>query len=94
MGSDSSKSGSPIEFILAPYDGTFSRTLDGNKPLVMEGDHVSTGTVVCVIEPDPIEMGDVLIEVESDTDGTIVDFLVQNMGKVSSGQPLIRIRKS
>ncbi len=57
-------------------------------PYVELGDVVKKGQVVCVIEAMKL-----MNEIESDTDGKIVEVLVENSQPVEYGEPLFRIER-
>ncbi len=76
-----------VHYITAPMIGTFYRAPDpSSPPFVKEGDHVSKGDVLCIIEAMKL-----MNEVESDVDGTIKEILVENAQPVEYGQKLFVI---
>ena len=81
------KSDANVHYITAPMIGTFYRAPDpSSPPFVKEGDHVSKGDVLCIIEAMKL-----MNEVESDVDGTIKEILVENAQPVEYGQKLFAI---
>ncbi len=73
--------------IKSPLVGTFYRAPSpGAPPFVEEGDIVSKGQVVCIIEALKV-----MNEIESDVDGRVVKILVENGQPVEYGQELMYI---
>jgi len=73
--------------IKSPLVGTFYRAPSpGAPPFVEEGDIVSKGQVVCIIEALKV-----MNEIESDVDGKVVKILVENGQPVEYGQELMYI---
>ncbi|MCX7760321.1 MAG: acetyl-CoA carboxylase biotin carboxyl carrier protein [Hydrogenothermaceae bacterium] len=73
--------------IKSPLVGTFYRAPSpGAPPFVEEGDMVSKGQVLCIIEALKV-----MNEIESDVDGKIVKILVENGQPVEYGQELFYI---
>ncbi|GAB6073130.1 acetyl-CoA carboxylase biotin carboxyl carrier protein [Venenivibrio stagnispumantis] len=73
--------------IKSPLVGTFYRApAPGAPPFVEEGDMVSKGQVVCIIEALKV-----MNEIESDVDGKVVKILVENGQPVEYGQELMYI---
>jgi acetyl-CoA carboxylase biotin carboxyl carrier protein len=73
--------------IKSPLVGTFYRSpAPGAPPFVEEGDIVSPGQVLCIIEALKV-----MNEIESDVRGRIVKILVENGQPVEYGQPLFLI---
>ena len=73
--------------IKSPLIGTFYRAPSpGAPPFVEEGDIVSKGQVLCIIEALKV-----MNEIESDIDGKIVKILVENGQPVEYGQELFYI---
>ena len=73
--------------IKSPLVGTFYRAPSpGAPPFVEEGDIVSKGQVLCIIEALKV-----MNEIESDVDGKIVKILVENGQPVEYGQELFYI---
>ena len=75
------------QFVVAPMAGTFYRSpAPGEPAFVAEGDKVSMGQVLCIIES--MKM---MNQIEADCDGTVVEVLVANRQAIESGTPLMRI---
>jgi acetyl-CoA carboxylase biotin carboxyl carrier protein len=73
--------------IRSPMVGTFYRAPSpGAKPFVMEGQSVSDGETLCIIEAMKI-----LNQIESDKSGKIVEILVENGQPVEYNEPLFVI---
>lgn len=73
--------------IKSPLVGTFYRAPSpGAPPFVEEGDTVSKGQVLCIIEALKV-----MNEIESDIDGKIIKILVENGQPVEYGQELFYI---
>lgn len=73
--------------IKSPLVGTFYRAPSpGAPPFVEEGDMVSKGQVLCIIEALKV-----MNEIESDVDGKVVKILVENGQPVEYGQELFYI---
>ena len=78
------------ENILAPMPGTFySATSPDTDPFVKEGDSVSEGDTLCIIEAMKI-----MNEIEAEQNGTITKILVANGKPVEYNQPLFVINPS
>ena len=76
--------------IRSPIVGTFYRAPSpGAPPFVKKGDRVKKGQVLCIVEAMKV-----MNEIESDTDGTIVDILVENGEPVEYNQVLFKIDTS
>ncbi|MHC4181764.1 MAG: acetyl-CoA carboxylase biotin carboxyl carrier protein [Planctomycetota bacterium] len=75
--------------IVAPMVGTFYSSAPGAEPYVKMGDTVDEETVVCIIEAMKI-----MNEVKAETEGKIVEVMVENGTAVEFGQPLFRIEAS
>jgi len=75
--------------IVAPMVGTFYSSAPGAEPYVNIGDTVDEETVVCIIEAMKI-----MNEVKAETEGKIVEVMVENGAAVEFGQPLFRIEAS
>lgn len=77
-----------LHIFTSPIVGTFyvSPKPDAD-PFAKPGDHVSKGTVLCIIEAMKI-----FNQIESDIDGVIVRRLAENGQAVEYGQPLFAIR--
>ena len=75
------------QIVAAPMAGTFYRSpAPGERAFVAEGDKVSMGQVLCIIES--MKM---MNQIEADCDGTVVEVLVANGQAIESGTPLMRI---
>ena len=73
--------------IRSPMVGTFYRAPSpGAKPFVVEGQSVTTGETLCIIEAMKI-----LNQIESDKSGKVVEILVENGQPVEYNQPLLVI---
>ncbi len=82
----SAKKAGQVE-ITAPIVGTFyAAPAPDAASFVKVGDHVSAGTVLCIIEAMKL-----MNEIEAETSGTIADILVRNEEPVEYGQALFRI---
>ena len=78
------------EEILSPMPGTFySASSPDSSPFVKEGDKVSKGDSLCIIEAMKI-----MNEIEAEESGTIVKFLVDDGSAVDYNQPLFLIDPS
>ena len=76
-----------LHVIKSPLVGTFYRApAPGAPPFVEEGDIVSPGQVLCIIEALKV-----MNEIESDVRGKIVKILAENGQPVEYGQPLFLI---
>jgi acetyl-CoA carboxylase biotin carboxyl carrier protein len=77
-----------LSTIKSPIVGTFyEASSPGAPPFVREGDNVTVGQVLCIVEAMKL-----MNEIESDAAGTIVKILVSNGQPVEYGQPLFKIR--
>ncbi len=75
-------------YITSPIVGTFYRAPSPTSdPFVKEGDHVTKGQVLCIVEAMKV-----MNEVESDVSGTIVKILVENAEPVEYGDKLFAIK--
>jgi len=73
--------------IKSPLVGTFYRSPSpGAPPFVEEGDMVSKGQILCIIEALKV-----MNEIESDVDGRVAKVLVENGQPVEYGQELFYI---
>jgi acetyl-CoA carboxylase biotin carboxyl carrier protein len=73
--------------IRSPMVGTFYRAASpGAKPFVDEGQGVSTGETLCIIEAMKI-----LNQIETDKSGKVVEILVENGQPVEYNEPLFVI---
>lgn len=84
-------SGSPeresLMTVISPVVGTFYRSSSPDaEPYVEEGDLVSRGQVLCLVEAMKL-----MNEIESEVDGRVVKVLVENEAGVEYGQPLFVI---
>ena len=78
------------ENILSPMPGTFySATSPDTDPFVKEGDSISEGDTLCIIEAMKI-----MNEIEAEQNGTITKILVENGKPVEYNQPLFVINPS
>ncbi len=76
-----------LHVIKSPLVGTFYRApAPGAPPFVEEGDIVSPGQVLCIIEALKV-----MNEIESDVRGKVVKILVENGQPVEYGQPLFLV---
>ncbi len=74
--------------IIAPMVGTFYRASSPDAPpLISEGELVSPGQTVCIIEAMKL-----FNEIQSDIQGRIEKVLVENAAPVEYGQPLFLVR--
>lgn len=72
----------------SPMVGTFYRApAPGEAPFVKEGDSVSSGDTVCIVEAMKL-----MNEVSAKSSGTIEKILVENGEPVEFGQPLFAVR--
>jgi len=72
--------------IKSPMVGTFYRSLPDRPPLVMEGNHITVGEKVAVIEAMKI-----MKDVVSNLQGKIVKILVEDAAPVEYGQDLFLV---
>ncbi len=84
-----SKQDKELSEIVAPMVGTFYSSAPGADPYVNIGDTVDEETVVCIIEAMKI-----MNEVKAETEGKIVEVIVENGAAVEFGQPLFRVEAS
>ena len=84
-----SKQDKELSEIVAPMVGTFYSSAPGADPYVNIGDTVDEETVVCIIEAMKI-----MNEVKAETEGKIVEVIVENGVAVEFGQPLFRVEAS
>ena len=74
--------------IKSPIVGTFYVSSSPDAPAYVKvGDKVKKGDILCIIEAMKL-----MNEIESDTDGEIVEILVQNEAPVEYGQVLFKIQ--
>lgn len=84
-----SAAGADVQIVKSPIVGTFYECPSpGTPPFVKEGDRVTVGQVLCIVEAMKL-----MNEIESDFSGTIVKRLVTNGQPVEYGQQLFSIRK-
>ena len=84
---DVQKEEKKLHVIKSPLVGTFYRSpAPGAPPFVEEGDLVSPGQVLCIIEALKV-----MNEIESDVRGRVEKILVENGETVEYGQPLFLI---
>ena len=78
----------PTRQITAPMVGTFYRKpAPEARAFVEVGDTVHVGQVVCIVEAMKL-----MNEIQSDTDGVVVEALVEDGQPVEYGQPLFRLK--
>ena len=76
--------------VLTPVPGTFYRRPDPESdPFVNDGDSVSAGDVIGLVE-----IMKNFQDVEAESDGTLVEFLVDNEDAVQAGQAVAVIETS
>ncbi len=76
--------------VKSPIVGTFYRApAPDADPYIQVGDHVSSGTVLCIIEAMKL-----MNEIESDVSGKVVKILIENGKPVEYNQPLFLIQAS
>ena len=74
--------------LTSPIVGTFyAAPAPDAEPFVRVGDRVREGQVLCIVEAMKL-----MNEIESDTDGTIVEVYPRNAQPVEFGEPLFAIR--
>jgi acetyl-CoA carboxylase biotin carboxyl carrier protein len=84
------ESKSNLHEIKSPIVGTFYRApAPDADPYVQVGDHVSPGSVLCIVEAMKL-----MNEIESDVSGKIVKILVDNATPVEYNQPIFLIEKN
>ena len=84
------KSESKLVEITAPIVGTFYASSSPEAPpYVKEGDRVSAGTVLCIIEAMKL-----MNEIEAEVSGTVAEILVRNEEPVEYGQILFTLEPS
>ena len=84
-----SKQDKEFSEIVSPMVGTFYSSAPGADPYINIGDTVDEETVVCIIEAMKI-----MNEVKAETEGKIVEVIVENGTAVEFGQPLFRVEAS
>ncbi len=81
------KDSSRLLTVVSPVVGTFYRSSSPDvEPYVEEGDLVSRGQVLCIVEAMKL-----MNEIEAEADGRVVKILVENAVGVEYGQPLFVI---
>jgi acetyl-CoA carboxylase biotin carboxyl carrier protein len=76
-------------FIKSPIVGTFYRASAPENPsYVEEGTRVKPDSIVCIVEAMKV-----MNEIQAETQGTVIECLVQNGETVEYGQPLFKIKK-
>ncbi len=79
--------GESLVTVTSPVVGTFYRSSSPDaEPYVEEGDSVSRGQVLCIVEAMKL-----MNEIESEVEGRVVKVLVANEAGVEYGQPLFVI---
>ena len=74
--------------VSSPMVGTFYRSPSPDAdPFIEVGQRVGKGQVLCIVEAMKL-----MNEIESDVDGTVVAFEIQNGQPVQFGQALVRIQ--
>ncbi len=82
------ETGENLHEIKSPIVGTFyRRPYPGAEPYVKEGDHVTKGQVLCIVEAMKI-----MNEIESDVNGTIVKIIPEDATPVGYGDTLFLIK--
>jgi len=77
----------PGVLVNSPFVGTFYRSPSPDQPPFVEvGSKVKKGQTLCIVEAMKL-----MNEIESETDGTVAEILVQNASPVEFGEPLFRI---
>jgi len=73
------------EEVIAPLVGTYYQSSKpGSPPFIKEGDTISAGQTVCIIEAMKI-----FNEIESEISGKVIKLLVDDASPVEYGQPLM-----
>jgi acetyl-CoA carboxylase biotin carboxyl carrier protein len=76
--------------VTSPFVGTFYRSPSPDAdPYVVEGQRIEKGQVLCIVEAMKL-----MNEIESDSDGEILEILVSNGQPVEFGEPMFRLRTS
>ena len=87
--SSSEQVASDLIEVKSPFVGTFYRSsAPGEASFVKEGDRVSPGKTLCILEAMKI-----MNEIDAEISGEIVEVCVENESLVEFGQVLFRIRK-
>jgi acetyl-CoA carboxylase biotin carboxyl carrier protein len=77
----------PGTVVTSPFVGTFYRAPSPESPPFVDvGAKVKKGQTLCIVEAMKL-----MNEIESETDGTVAEILVQNATPVEFGEPLFRI---
>jgi acetyl-CoA carboxylase biotin carboxyl carrier protein len=77
----------PGVLVTSPFVGTFYRAPSPDSPPFVEvGAKVKKGQTLCIVEAMKL-----MNEIESETDGTVAEILVQNATPVEFSEPLFRI---
>ena len=78
-----------LKVINSPMVGTFySSSSPDSKAFVSEGNEVSKGDVLCIIEAMKL-----MNEIESDVNGVVREILVRDGEMVEYGQPLFKVKE-
>lgn len=78
-----------LKVIKSPMVGTFySASSPDSKAFVSEGNEVSKGDVLCIIEAMKL-----MNEIESDVNGVVKEILVRDGEMVEYGQPLFKVKE-
>lgn len=78
-----------LKVIKSPMVGTFySASSPDSKAFVSEGNEVSKGDVLCIIEAMKL-----MNEIESDVNGVVREILVRDGEMVEYGQPLFKVKE-
>ena len=84
---DAKPADKPGVLVTSPFVGTFYRAPSPDSPPFVEvGAKVKKGQTLCIVEAMKL-----MNEIESETDGTVAEILVQNASPVEFGEPLFRI---
>ncbi len=84
---DAKAADKPGVLVNSPFVGTFYRAPSPDSPPFVEvGAKVKKGQTLCIVEAMKL-----MNEIESETDGTVAEILVQNATPVEFGEPLFRI---
>ena len=79
-----------VDVITAPLLGTFySRPSPEDEPFVTEGDEVSPGDTVCIIDAMKV-----MNEIKTESPGRIKKILVEDGDPVQYGQPLLLLERT
>lgn len=80
----------PAVTINSPIVGTFYRAPSPESPSYTEvGDTFDADTVLCIVEAMKV-----MNEIKAETEGTVLEILVENGQPVEFGQPLFRIQRT